>query len=302
MRRTIPILVILIGLLSLWGCSKKNPTQTGNLNQGQQAAFASEAQTYGVVATGFIGTFSDSLNNYAPGQPGTFNVQEPMRSPVDSAPPGWRGPQTNLHQTNAGNTWYWNHWDTTYQQQNQTNTVHDTVYVKFNPNIWDTAQHRPDTVKIQRVDWQALVNLTVAASNATTETKLDETANVGYASDGTDPSRTDGNFKIVGSVKTNGVQVASFTYQFGWQNCTRKGWRMIEIPHTCSGIINWSATSSYAFQNYNLSGTYTFTNGSGTGEVKYNNLVFAKFVFNPDGSGYYTLLSENWEKHHDFRW
>jgi len=51
--------------------------------------------------------------------------------------------------------------------------------------------------------------------------------------------------------------------------------------------------------NYELKGAYTFTNGSGTGEAQFKNLLtgayitFARFTFSNSGAGYYTLLSED---------
>jgi hypothetical protein len=180
-------------------------------------------------------------------------------------------------------------------------TFNDTVYVKFIPNIWDTAQHRPDTVKVTQVDWEGLIYW--LSQNNTTSTSLDESANVGYSADTT---KTDGGFKIVGSVKSGGTTISSYTYNFTWTNCTRDGWT--GINRTCSGRIDWTAVSSYVAVNYDLKGFYTFTNGSGTGEAQFKNLLtgtyitFARFTFNSNGSGVYYLLSENWQTPHSFWW
>ena len=288
MRRSLPFLILLIGLLPLWGCSKKNPTQA--TNKPQEQAFATESQTNAVRATGFVGSFSGGLGS-TPGQPKTdgsptFLPQSPTLSPPDTS---WHRGQ-NPHQVPDTN-WYWRRWVLPDSQW----TFTDTVFVKFIPNIWDTAQHRPDTVKVTRVDWEGLIY----GSNPTsgTTTNLDESAWARYS---TDTTKTDGGFKVVGTVKTGSTTVSSYTYQFDWTNCTRTGW--IGQPRTCSGSITWSATSSYAFQNYSLSGSYTFTNGTGTGEAKLSNVKFADFHFNNNGTGYYTLLSESWQIQHPFFW
>ena len=288
MRRTIPILVILIGLLALWGCSKKNPTQA--TNKSQEQAFATESQTNAVRATGFVGSFSGGLGS-TPGQPKTdgsptFLPQSPTLSPPDTS---WHRGQ-NPHQAPDTN-WYWRRWVLPDSQW----TFTDTVFVKFIPNIWDTAQHRPDTVKVTRVDWEGLIYGVNSSSQTTTS--LDESAWARYS---TDTTKTDGGFKVVGTVKTGSTTVSSYTYQFDWTNCTRTGW--FGQPRTCSGTITWSATSSYAFKTYNLSGSYAFTNGTGTGEAKLSNVKFADFHFNNNGTGYYTLLSESWQIQHPFFW
>ena len=303
MRRTLPILMLLVGLLVLWGCSKKSPIQnTGNLNQTQEQAFGSEAQSNTVRATGFVGSFERGLGS-------TPDTLKPYGGPVflpsqtmgpDTVPTGWTGPLINPHQSSTPPYWYYRRWALT----DTLGTFTDTVYVKFIPNIWDTAQHRPDTVKVTRVDWQGLIYW--MSTNGTTSTNLDESANVGYSVSGTDTTKTDGAFKVVGSVKTGGTTISSYTYNFSWTNCTRTGWR--GVSRTCSGTINWDARSTYVAVAYDLKGSYTFTNGSGTGEAQFKNLLtgtyitFAKSTFNNNGTGYYTLLSENWQIQHPFFW
>jgi predicted small lipoprotein YifL len=286
MRRTIPILVILIGLLALWGCSKKNPTQATNTPQEQ--AFASESQTNAVRATGFVGSFSGGLGS-TPGQPmpngaPVFFPPSQTFNPPDSS---WHKGQ-NPHQP-PDTTWYWKRWvfpDSLW-------TFTDTVYVKFTPDIWGSG-----LPPVTRVDWQGLIYGVNSSSQTTTS--LDESAWARYSTNPPDTTKTDGGFKVVGSVKTGSTTVSSYTYQFDWTNCTRRGW--IGQPRTCSGTITWSATSSYAFRTYNLSGSYAFTNGSGTGEAKLSNVKFADFHFNNNGTGYYTLLSESWLIQHPFFW
>jgi hypothetical protein len=292
MRRTIPILVILIGLLALWGCSKKNPTQA--TNKSQEQAFATESQTNAVRATGFVGSFSGGLGS-------TPDTAKPFGGSVffppnqilgpDSVPTGWTGPDTNPHQPSTPPYWYWRRWVFPDSQW----TFTDTVYVKFTPNIWDSL-HARDTVT--RVDWEGLIYGVNSSSQTTTS--LDESAWARYSTNPPDNTKTDGGFKVVGTVKTGSTTVSSYTYQFDWTNCTRTGWS--GQPRTCSGTITWSATSSYAFQTYNLSGSYTFTNGTGTGEAKLSTVKFADFHFNNNGTGYYTLLSESWQIQHPFFW
>jgi len=307
MRRTLPILMLLVGLLVLWGCSKKSPIQnTGNLNQTQEQAFGSEAQSNTVRATGFVGSFERGLGS-------TPDTAKPFGGPVffppnhilgpDSAPPGWVGPRVNSHQPSTPPYWYSRGWAWT----DTFGTFNDTMYVKFIPNIWDTAQHRPDTVKVTRVDWEGLIFW--LSQNNTTTTSLDESANVGYSSGGADTTKTDGAFKVAGSVKTGGTTISSYTYNFSWTNCTRTGWR--GVSRTCSGTINWDARSTYVAVAYDLKGSYNFTGGSpvvGTGEAQFKNLLtgtyitFAKSTFNNNGTGSYTLLSENWQIQHPFFW
>ena len=287
MRRTIPILVILIGLLALWGCSKKNPTQA--TNKSQEQAFATESQTNAVRAFDFVGSFPAGLDSFEPGQPGSFNTPYPPDTLK------WKGPIQNPHQPSPPNTWYRAHWDTTFQQSNT--SVHDTVFVRFTPDIWGGG-----LPPVTQVDWEALVNVIVGGtSGTTTQTSLDDSASVRYSAGGSD--KTDGGIRITGSVKANNSVISNFIYRFTWLNCTRTGWRKTDIPHTCSGNIGWTATSSYAFQTYTLSGSYSFSNGScSEAPVMFNNTVFAKFWFTPDGNGYYTLLSEGWQTKHDFKW
>jgi hypothetical protein len=304
MRRTIPILAILIGLLALWGCSKKSPTQnTGNLNQTQEQAFGSEAQSNAVRATGFVGSFEGGLGS-------TPDTAKPFGGPAfllpsqalgpDTVPTGWTGPGPNPHQSSTPPYWYYRRWAWT----DTFGTFNDTVYVKFTPNIWDSI-HARDTVIA--VYWQGLIYW--LSQNNTTSTSLDESANVGYSSGGTDITKTDGAFKVVGSVKTGGTTISSYTYNFSWINCTRTGWR--GVSRTCSGTITWDARSTYVAVAYDLKGSYNFTGGSpvvGTGEAQFKNLLtgtyitFAKSTFNNNGTGYYTLLSENWQTPHSFWW
>jgi len=307
MRRSFPILILLVGLVALWGCGKKSVTQaTGNLNPTQESAFASEAQTNAALATGFVGGYSDGLGS-TPGQPKSngapvFFSPSPTLGP-DTVPTGWTGPETNPHQPATPPYWYWKRWAGT----DTMGTFTDTVFVKFIPNLWDTANHRPDTVKVTHVDWEGLIYWINTSGN--TSTSLDETASVGYSSGGADTTKTDGAFKVVGSVKTGGTTISSYTYNFAWTNCTRTGWR--GVSRTCSGTITWDARSTYVAVAYDLKGSYTFTGGSpvvGTGEAQFKNLLtgtyttFANFTFNSDGSGYYTLLSENWKIPHSFWW
>lgn len=295
MRRTLPILILLVGLIALWGCSKKNPVQTGNLNQGQETAFAKESGENAGRVTGFVGSFQNGLGSTPDtakpfGGPAFF-----FPSPVDTHPTGWLGPIPNPHQPPLDSVWYKRSWTWT----DTMGTFYDTVYVKFTPDIWGSGL--PPVI---HVDWQGLIDWTNPASN--TSTSLDETASVGYSSGGTDTTKTDGSFKVKGTVKAGGTTIASYTHSFGDTNCTRTGW--IVKPRTCSGRITWSATSTYVAVTYDLKGFYTFTIGSGTGEAQFKNIItgnyitFAKFTFNNMGDGFYTLLSENWQIPHLFFW
>lgn len=292
MRRTLPILILLVGLIALWGCSKKNPVQTGNLNQGQEAAFAKETGENAARVTGFVGSFENGLGS-------TPDTAKPFGgplfitpSPVDTPPTGWLFVKRNPHQPTADTLWYRKSWT----WSDTMGTFNDTVYVMFTPDIWGTG-----LPPVTRVDWEGLIYWANPSNN--TSTSLDEAAWARYSSD---TLHTDGSFKVVGTVKAGGSTIASYTHTFGWTNCSRFGW--VRTPRTCSGTINWSATSTYVAVTYDLKGSYTFTNGSGTGEAQFKNIVtgnyitFAKFTFNSNGSGYYTLLSENWQIPHPFFW
>jgi len=303
MRRTLPIFILFVGLIAFWGCSKKNPVQSGNLNQGQEAAFAKETGENAGRVTAFVGSFENGLGS-------TPDTAKPFGGPAflplgrtfgpDTVPTGWTGPGPNPHQSTTQPYWYSKRWT----WADTMGTFTDTVYVKFIPNIWDTAQRRPDTVKVSRMDWEGLIYWTNPSSN--TSTSLDESAWASYSASGVDTTRTDGGFKVMGTVKVGGTTITNYTHTFGWTNCSRTGW--IGQPRTCNGTINWTAVSSYVMVNYELKGAYTFTNGSGTGEAQFKNLLtggyvtFAKFTFSNNGAGYYTLLSEDWKIAHPFFW
>jgi hypothetical protein len=271
--------------LALWGCGKKSPTQTTPApNAGQEQSFASQVQAYGVVVIGFVASFKNGLDDFTPAPPTGFSRPQqwsPLLSPPDTS---WHGPGANPHQPGS-NTWYWNH------VEDHQLAMYDTTYVRFIPDIWGSDSGKPVT----RVDWELLVNM--FANN--TQTNGDEAVWASYSSSGSDTTRTDGNAKFTASTTYNNV-ATSFNSQYTWINCTRHGWRT--WPRTCSGSFTWTATSSYGTQNFNLIGFFTFSGGSGTGEANSNNVLFAKYVFNSDGTAYYTLFSENWQNPHLFQW
>lgn len=290
MRRSIPILVLLVGLLALLGCSNKSTTAPQTLNAAQEGAFASQAAQNGAIATGFAGSFSGGLDG-TPGKPKangspTFFPPSPTFNPPDSS---WKGPYPNPHQP-GDSTWYYEPWI----WQDTSGSFSDTVYVKFKPNKWGG-----DTGKVYRVDLEDLIHI-LAGSN---KFNWDEAAWASYSNSGHDTTMTDGGVNITGSSTVNN-STSSFAYQFTWANCTRYGWT--GNPRTCSGTFSWSATSSYLTKNYNLTGSYTFTGNHpgqiGYGEAKFSNVTFAKFYFISDGSGYYTLLSNNWQTQYQFTW
>jgi hypothetical protein len=287
MRRSLPILILLVGLLVLWGCGKKSTTNpTPTLTTGQQQAFASEAAAYTQVAAGFAGSAPTMLDGNAPTPPGLFS--QPHQGPsILGSPPDtiWHGPGPNPHQTGNGSNWYTAHWDTTSPY-----AMHDTIYVQFTPDIWGSGNP-----PVTKVEWEVLFSSDMSG----TLTKLDEAIWTKYASNGADTTKTDGDVKISGSTTYSSV-TSTFTFDFAWINSTRTGWKT--SPRTCSGSFTWSSTQSYVNVNYNLTGSFTLTNGSGTGEAKYNNVTFAKYTFNSDGSGYYTLLSDNWQTQYPFTW
>lgn len=286
MKRSIPMLFLLVGLLALLGCSKSSTTSPStNLNAAQEQSFGSQAAGFGVVATGMVSSFSGGLDGFVPSPPSGFS-QPHQGSPVLGNPPsGWTKGQ-NPHQL-GDTTWYWASWVDTIQV-----TFHDTIYVKFTPDIWGNGQP-----PVTRVDLEFLL-YTLSSG---TKTNLDEAVWAKYSNNWPDTSMTNGGVKITGSSTYNNT-TSNFTYQFTWTNCTRTGWQRPPPNHTCSGTFSWSATSSYLTQNYNLAGSYTFTGGSGTGVAQYSNVTFAKFVFNSDGTAYYTLLSEGWNTQHPFTW
>ncbi|HTY09272.1 MAG TPA: hypothetical protein VMF29_08925, partial [Candidatus Edwardsbacteria bacterium] len=185
----------------------------------------------------------------------------PTSSKGAKAPPDtcWHGPaaHSDHYVTTASDGWYY--WTVLDNAVNQ-----DKIWVKFTNDIWANP-----AATVTRVDWS--MDMSTTYNNTTSNTEY--SAYIGY---GSDTLHYTGAWYIGA---TSGGTTA--WYEFTWTNLSRYGWGPA-TPRTCSGTFSY--TSSVG-----VSGSYTFTNGAGTGTCSYGGETIASFVFHNDGTGYYTI-------------
>ncbi len=221
-------------------------------------------------AAGVAG-YSTGMIDFAGGFGGGLGSFVPTSSKGAKAPPDtcWHGPTTHSNHyvtTTSGNWYYWNVMNTTESQM--------TLWVKFTDDIWANP-----AANVTRVDWSMLMASTYGGTTSNTE----YSAFVRY---GADTLHYTGAYWIG---VTSGGTTTSF--EFTWTEISRYGWD--GATRTCSGTFAYSGAGG-------VSGNYTFTNGSGTGSASYGGAVFASFVFNSNGTGYYTVTGSTTQ--YPFNW
>lgn len=219
------------------------------------------------MAIDFTSGFSGGLAGWSP----STSKLAPRDTKLDS---GWvLYSDTHSNHFNAIATTGWYYFNYIYDV-NPDSGITDTIvyWVKFTDDIWaDTS------VIVTRVDWEQ----NKADPYVTTEYSA-------YVTQQPGDSVHSGGWYV--GINTSGV-IASWV--FNWANVTETGWDT--TPRTCSGSFNYTGY-------FGISGSFTFTNGTGIGSAKYNNELFAKFTYNSDGTGYYTLVGDNYTKQYIFEW
>lgn len=256
---------LVLALALAVGCGKKEnpttPTTTTN-PPAQQAGYAQSITQNGLDAIGFAGGFAGGLAGWAPGtsQPKSIIGCYPTAAKLD----------TSWHYS-ASHANYWNNPATSnwfYFKLLDTLTMEMYVWVRF----------FPDTLAPTRVDWE--FNL---ATGAAKDTVMEFSA---YC---TEPSANvyTGGWYIGYSIAGTAV----YYWRYTWTNVTGAGWDT--NPRTCSGQFEYTS-------NYGVTGSFTFTNGEGTGSASLNGTVFVNYVFNKDGTGYYTIVG--YTTQYPFNW
>ncbi|MRR08619.1 hypothetical protein EG831_00680 [bacterium] len=231
------------------GCSKKDSPTAAPATDNTSQTRAASVTSFTTGMIDFAGGFSNGLGSFVP------TSSKGAKTPPDTC---WHGPVSHsshyVDPATAG-WYYWNVMNTTESQM--------TLWVKFADDVWANP-----SANVTRVDWSMLMVSNYGGTTSNTE----YSAYVGY---GTDTLHYTGAYWIG---ITSGGTVTSF--EFTWTNISRYGWE--GSTRTCDGVFAYSGAGG-------VSGNYTFTNGSGTGSASYNGTVFASFVFNNDGTGYYTV-------------
>ncbi len=255
-------------LVISFGCSKKEdpvePPAT-TLTTTQQTTYASLAESNSEMAIGFAKGFSGGLSGWTPG------TSIPGKKDEKAPPQDWYGPVSHSNHWNSTAASGWYYYNYIYDLDSLTK---DTMvyWVKFTNDLWADS-----SAIVTRVDWE----LNQATDYTTTEYSA-------YATQQPGDSVHSGGWYI--GVSASGVVVS---WVFTWTNVTETGW--IGTTRTCSGSFSYTGY-------FGLSGTTSFANGTGTGIAKYNGEQFAKFTYNNDGTGYYTLVGDNYIQHYTFAW
>ncbi len=236
------------------GCSKKedNPVAPTTTNPpAQQVGYAQGITSNGLDAIGFASGFTGGLAGWAPG------TSQPKAMQFQ---PGFVPSSAKWDTMWHGPTTHTNYWNTSsggwYYY-----TLMDTMNIVM--QFW--AKIYPDTIAPTRVDWE----FNLAMGDTVTE----------YSAYCTEPSANlfTGGWYIGFNVATTNL----YYWKYTWTDVTGSGWDT--NPRTCSGQFDY--TSSYG-----VSGSFTFTNGSGTGSASLNGTAFVNYVFNNNGTGYYTIV------------
>jgi hypothetical protein len=262
-RITLSISLVLALALAV-GCGKKeNPTTPATTTNppAQQVSDAQSIAGYGTGAIGFTKGFSGGLSGWTPG---TTAPKAAIGITGLAELPKW---DTTGWQGPTNHTNYWN--PTSASGWYYDTLLDSTMVVK----IW--AKFKPDTVNPVRVDWE--YNYTTA------DTVLEFSA---YCSTATGTTHN-GGWYVGYSIGTNTL----YYWRFTWSNVTNTGWE--GNPRLCSGQFEYTS-------NHGVSGSFTFTNGSGTGSASINSTIFVNYVFNNDGTGHYTIVG--YTTQYPFNW
>jgi hypothetical protein len=271
--KTLKIFLSLSAVLLLvisFGCSKQeDPVEppTTSLTTTQQTTYASMAEANSEMAIDFAKGFSGGLAGWSP----STSKLAPRDTKLDSGWALYGGTHSNHFNATATTGWYYFNY---IYDINPDSGITDTIvyWVKFINDIWaDT------NAVVTRVDWEM---------NSTQQSVVTEYS--AYATQQPGDSVHSGGWYV--GVNASGVVVS---WVFTWTNVTETGWS--SIPRTCSGSFSYSGY-------FGVSGNFTFAAGAGTGVAKYNGEQFAKFTYNNDGTGYYTLVGDSYVQQYPFTW
>jgi hypothetical protein len=268
-------LALIMVALAAFGCSK-TPTETTDdnntgLTTSEQNVYAQSAQSSALDCIDFAGSFSGGLENWTPitstSKSGLGTTFAPKTAPL-----GWSlytGTNATYFATTASSGWY---------KYDSLAIPYANLYVKFTNDVWANP-----AVLVTRIDWE------LSGTDSTGTMTYEYSA---YAS-------RDSGATIVNGGWYYGVNAAgtAFYALFTLTNVTQTGWE--GTTRTCSGSFNYRY--NYAASDL-MTGSFTFTSGSGTGTVSYMSTEIARYVFNPDGTAYYTLAGENFATQHAFTW
>jgi hypothetical protein len=243
------------------GCAKKsNPTAVPPAADNTNQTRANDVKTNVTGMLDFIGDFSGSLGGFMP------SSAKGTKTPPDTC---WHGPtdHSNHYNNPATGGWYSCNLSGLYGPA-------ATIWVKFIDDIWANP-----SANVTRVDWSTDMTMTSGGGTATAKYSA-------YAGYGADTLHYNGAYWI--DVTGGGTTSA---FEFTWTNISRYGWEA--GVRTCTGTFAYTGTGG-------ISGNFTFANGSGTGSASYNGTALADFVFNSDGTGYYTVAGSTTQ--YQFNW
>jgi hypothetical protein len=257
-------LTLALAVMAAVGCSKKeNPTTPVTTTPpAQSVTYAQGVTSNGLDAIDFASGFSGGLSGWDPGtsQPKSLQGKYPIPANAAKWDTMWHGPTTHANYWNDTATGGWFYV-----------TLMDTINLTM--TVW--AKATPDTNNPTRVDWE--FNLAMGDTGTEYSAYCEEVNDTTF----------NGGWYIGYKIGTTTV----YYWRFTWTNVTSTGWT--GTTRTCSGQFNYTS-------NYGVSGSFTFTNGSGTGSASLNGTVFVNYVFNNNGTGYYTIVG--YSTQYPFNW
>ncbi|MDO9026323.1 MAG: hypothetical protein Q7U87_00425 [bacterium] len=269
------LVLVLIAFVA-FGCSK-TPTETTDdagdtpLTTPQQDTYAQNAQGSALDCIDFAGSFSGGLENWAPVTSTSKSSFGTTFAPK-TAPVGWSlysGTNSTHFSTTATSGWY---------KYDSLAIPYANLYVKFTNDVWAIP-----TALVTRVDWE------LSGTDSSGIMTYEYSAYVSRDSGAT--ILNGGWYYSVSAAGTTSYALFTLT------NITQTGWE--GVTRTCSGSFNYKY--NYAGSDL-LTGSFTFTSGAGTGTVSYMTTEIARYVFNADGTAYYTLAGESFATPHAFTW
>ncbi|MDI6740088.1 MAG: hypothetical protein QME74_06965 [Candidatus Edwardsbacteria bacterium] len=258
--RSVLAILVISAMAVTLGCSKKDSPTTPTTTP--PAGTTATASNLSGATLGAI----NFASGFSSGLSGYVPAAPSKKSPPDTLI--WIGPvdHANHYNSPANSGWY-------YWTISDTGIYQTKVWVKFTPDWWQSPTTPPT-----RVDMGVNMTITLPQSSSSTE----------FAAymEQADPTHYNGKFWIGTTASATTV-----SWEFIYSNISSTGWD--STPRTCSGSFSYSGYGGW-------SGSYTFANGSGTGDAAYGGVNYIHFVFNADGTGYYTISGSSTQ--HPFTW
>jgi hypothetical protein len=269
------LVLVLIAFVA-FGCSK-TPTETPvekttTLTTTQQDGYAQSAKDDALACIDFTGSFSGGLENWTPLTSASKSANITY-SASKAVPIGWSllgTTHSNYFNPTANTGWY---------KYDSLNVAYTNLYVKFTNDIWANP-----AALVTRVDWE------FGGSDSSGIATYEYSA---YATQDSGATVHNGSWYYDLHAAGSLVSYALFT----WTNVTHTGWD--GATRTCSGAFNYTFNST---GTTTLTGSFTFTSGAGTGTASYMTTEVVRYVFNADGTAYYTLAGESFATPHAFTW